>query len=119
MEEEQPEAGTPLDAWLSFPAEQVISRRDGQFSGQVWTADFELELPRAILQTSLRAQFELAGFVLESEAANRGLVRFFREDAYVWGVIADRPGGGSLLSVAATMLRKGEMPPPENTPDGE
>jgi hypothetical protein len=110
MEQVQPDPeANPFDQWLSFPPDQVIERQDREFSGRVWTSDFELELPRPIVQTSLRAQFELAGFVLESEASNRGLVRFFRPDAYIWGVLSDRKGGGSLLSLALTILpREGE-----------
>ncbi|HWO72887.1 MAG TPA: hypothetical protein VNN21_04950 [Dehalococcoidia bacterium] len=99
-----PDAPSPLDSLVSFPAGRVLARKDHfHAGGRVWAVDYELSLPRPLVQSMLRSQLELAGFVLESDPVNRGIVRLFRADAYVWGVL-EAARGKTLLSLVYASL---------------
>jgi len=103
------DAPSPLDSLVSFPAARVLARKDPfHAGGRLWAVDYELSLPRPLVQSMLRSQLELAGFVLESAPANRGMVRFFRADAYVWGVLEAGRGKTLLSLVYASLAPAGE-----------
>jgi hypothetical protein len=92
------ESRNPLDDWVYFPESAIVSRQDMRPSeSHGWGVNLLLELPRAIAYASVRAQLATAGFVDESPSAAAGLFRFIREDAYVWGSVADASGGGSRV----------------------
>jgi len=104
-----PDAPSPLDGLVSFPAARVLTRsHHAHAGGRLWAVDYELSLPRPLVQRMLRSQLELAGFVLESDPANRGIVRLFRADAYVWGVLEAARGKTVLSLVYAGLAPDGE-----------
>jgi hypothetical protein len=95
----------PFAEWVTFPEDQVISRNERLLDDRgTWALDLLVSLPRPIAHTSVRAQLELAGFLLESDPQYRGLVRFFREDGYVWGLVSDHPRGGARIGLVLTRL---------------
>jgi hypothetical protein len=99
------EQQSPFTEWVTFPEDQVISRSDRLLDDRgTWALDLLLSLPRAIAHTSLRAQLELAGFLLESDPQYRGLVRFFRKDGYVWGLVSEHPPRGARIGLVLTRL---------------
>lgn len=103
------DAPSPLDDLVSFPAGRVLARSDhAHAGGRLWAVDYELSLPRPVVQGMVRSQLELAGFVLESDPANRGIVRLYRADAYVWGVLEAARGKTLLSLVYASLAPAGE-----------
>lgn len=102
----------PLDDLISFPDTVVAHRQNilpSESSG--WGMHLLLNLPRSIAQANLDAQLTNAGFSPEAGAEpGSGLVRFIRDDAYVWGMVSDGPGRTTSMLISYT---PGGQPPAE------
>ena len=93
----------PLDAWVSFPDAAVVSRQEMLPSeSHGWGLNLVLALPRSIAHASVRTQMTMAGFDEETSGARDGLLRFIREDAYVWGSVSDASEGCHVLLSCTT-----------------
>jgi hypothetical protein len=101
----------PLDEWISFPEGVVESRQDMLPSeSHGWGLNLVLAMPRPLAFAFVRAQLTTAGFADESVNAAAGLFRFIRDDAYVWGSVANvREGGSRVLLSCNTAAPE---PPP-------
>jgi hypothetical protein len=102
----------PLDEWVSFPEDIVESRQDMLPSeSHGWGLNLVLAMPRSLAFAFVRAQLTTAGFADESAAAGAGLFRFIREDAYVWGSVANVGEGGSRVLLSCNTAAP--APPPD------
>jgi hypothetical protein len=108
-------AENPLDDLISFPADVVYLRADTRpDESHGWGVHYVLELPRSIVQGSLATQLSMAGFSQETSMSQPGLLRFIREDAYVWGMLSLGPENRTSLFVSITFahsLEEGSPPP--------
>jgi hypothetical protein len=94
----------PLDDLITFP-EAVIAHRQNILPSESngWGMHLLLKLPRMIVKANLDAQLTALGFTAEASAEpGSGLVRFMRDDAYVWGMVADGPGTTTSVLVSYT-----------------
>jgi len=99
----------PLDDLISFPAGVVYLRADTRpDESHGWGLHLVLDLPRSIVQTSLATQLSMAGFAEETAVRQPGLLRFIRDDAYVWGMISDGPERRTAVFVSMTLARPEE-----------
>jgi hypothetical protein len=106
----------PLDHLISFPADVVYLRADTRpDESHGWGLHLVLDLPRSIVQTSLATQLAMAGFTEETAVRQPGLLRFIRDDAYVWGMVSDGPERRTAVFVSITLAQpqEEEMPPPD------
>jgi hypothetical protein len=88
----------PLDGWVSFPEGVVESRQDMLPSeSHGWGLNLVLAMSRPLAFAFVRAQLTTAGFADESASAGAGLFRFIRDDAYVWGSVANVHEGCSRV----------------------
>lgn len=93
----------PLDDLISFPPDVVYLRADTRpDETHGWGLHLVLELPRSIVQKTLAMQLSIAGFAEETSMAQPGLVRFIRDDAYVWGMVSDAPERRTSIFVSIT-----------------
>ena len=104
----------PLDDLISFPADVVYLRADTRpDESHGWGLHLVLELPRSIVQNSVALQLTTAGFTEETSVGQPGLLRFIREDAYVWGMVSAGPEGKTAVFVSITFATaEGEDAPP-------
>ena len=107
----------PLDDLISFPADVVHLRADTRpDESHGWGLHLVLDLPRSIVQTSLATQLSMAGFAEETSVRQPGLLRFIREDAYVWGMVSDGPERRTAVFISITLAQpEGDdvLPPPD------
>ena len=108
----------PLDDLISFPAAAVYLRADTRpDESHGWGLHLVLELPRSIVLNSLALQLTTAGFVEETSVAQPGLLRFIREDAYVWGMVSSGPEGKTSVFVSITLAKpEGDSEPTSGWP---
>ncbi len=98
------DSDNPLDALISFPADVVYLRADTRpDESHGWGLHLVLDLPRSIVQTSLATQLAMAGFTEETAVRQPGLLRFIRDDAYVWGMVSDGPERRTAVFVSITL----------------
>ena len=96
----------PLDDLISFPTDVIYLRADTRpDESHGWGLHLVLELPRSIVQNSIVLQLTTAGFAEETSVAQPGLLRFIREDAYVWGMLSPAPDGRTALFVSITLAK--------------
>lgn len=97
------EPRNPLLEIVSFPAGIVLSRQEVLPSESMgWGLNLVLALPRRVAFEHVRAQLATAGFEEPPGRSTPALFHFFREDAYVWGMVVDAAGGSRLfLSTSA------------------
>jgi hypothetical protein len=96
----------PLDALISFPADVIHLRADTRpDESHGWGIHLVLDLPRSIVQTSLATQLSMAGFAEETSVGQPGLLRFIRDDAYVWGMVSDGPERRTAVFVSITLAK--------------
>lgn len=106
----------PLDDLISFPVDAIYLRADTRpDESHGWGLHLVLELPRSIVQNSIALQLTTAGFVEETSLAQPGLLRFIREDAYVWGMVSVGPEGKTSVFVSITQAKpEGDAEPPSD-----
>jgi hypothetical protein len=98
----------PLDEWVSFPEGVVESRQDMLPSeSHGWGLNLVLAMPRPLAFAFVRAQLITAGFADESANEGAGLFRFIRDDAYVWGSVANVREGGSRVLLSCNTAAPG------------
>jgi hypothetical protein len=110
------DSGNPLDELISFPADVIHLRAETRpDESHGWGLHLVLDLPRSIVQTSLATQLSMAGFAEETSIRQPGLLRFIREDAYVWGMVSDGPERRTAVFVSITLAQpEGQnVPPPD------
>ena len=93
----------PLDDLISFPESVLVQRQDilpSESSG--WGVHLVLNLARTIVMAGLEQQLAMAGFAAESSRGQPGLLRFIREDAYVWGMVSTVAEGRTVALISYT-----------------
>ena len=102
------ERANPLDEWVTFPPAVVESRQEMLPSeSHGWGLNLVLALPRRVAYEYVRAQLATAGFAEETSRSTPTLFHFLREDAYVWGMLADAAGGSRLLLNTSATAEEG------------
>ena len=103
------DTNNPLDDLISFPADVIYLRADTRpDESHGWGMHLVLELPRSIVQTNLATQLSMAGFAQETSAGQPGLLRFIRDDAYVWGMVSDAAERRTSIFISITFAQPDE-----------